>query len=399
MRWGTGLTVGCVLAVTPVVAHADRDAPANVISVGYLRTWVFGEASVTSHGAELTYMHYPVAKHNFAWSALGQVESYGGAFRAALGGQVVFGFFGVEAALARRGGDGVHGATYGVHVAPYASIGFLHLSLRFVAPIAGTDRYPPEVGLTLGLKGFAPLDQMPELIDLRLPSGRPLRDAAGRAHLPAVTLGDAAVTVGAPSRGEDRLAAARRWLADARLEAAAVVAFERLAEELAALGPDDARVAEARLAAEDERRHTAACLALASAFAGVPLALTALPPMPPRPLTISALAVEAFRDGCCGEGAAAAAAHDEARQTSDPAVRAVLETIAVEEGRHAAYAWQIVVDCLARAPADVRSALASEALADCGPSEAVRRGAQHRLRALLAGRPLPCAHAPRMVGG
>ncbi len=385
MQRAVAATFGLMVSTIPAFAHADETAPANVVSVGYLRTWVFGDAGVTSHGLEATYMHYPVAKNFLAYCALAQFETYGGAYRWALGGQLAMGFVGVELALARRGADTLHDATFGVHAAPYLSVGVLHLALRVVSPIGGADgRYPTEVGLTLGIKVPVPIDQMPELLRIRVPAGRPLRGADGTAWLPEVVLG-ACGAVERPLLGEtsSRRVAAARFVADGQLECAAVASFLRLAEELRALAVDPALVDAALAAAEDEVHHTDLCFALASAFAGVPLAPGPKPEVSPRRLDWSTLAVESFVDGCCGEGLAAEAAREEATRTDDPVVRAVLTTIADDEQRHAELGWQIVTFCLQVAPSVRRDLDAAIAGLDSeGPSLAarVRRGAVRRLR-------------------
>lgn len=384
MRSVVAGTCGLLVSAVPVFAHADDTSPANVVSVGYLRTSVFGDAAVSSHGIEATYMHYPVAKDLFAYCALAQLETYGGAFRWALGGQLAFGFVGVELALARRGSDASHGATLGIHAAPYLSLGIFHVALRVVSPIAGESRYPTEVGLSLGIKVPVALDRMPELLRIRVPGGRPLRKDDGTAWLPEVLLGERGALAW-PRLGDAlvRRRAAARFVADAQLESAAVACFLRLAEELRALSADPVLIDGALAAAEDEVRHTELCVALASAYAGVPLSLTPRPLFPTRAVDFATLAVESFVDGCCGEGLAAEAAREEAARTEDPAVRTALAIIAEDEQRHAELGWQIVTFCLQVAPS-VRSDLeAAIAGLDCeGPSLAarVRRGAVRRLR-------------------
>ncbi len=383
MRKAVATTFGLMVSLVPVFAHADSSAPANVVSLGYLRTWVFGDAAVTSHGIEVTYMHYPLASELLAYSGLVQFETYGGAYRIAGGGQLSFGVVGLEAALAHRGADATHAATLGIHLAPYLSVGFLHLALRVVAPISGDPGYPTEVGLTLGLKVPVPIDRLPELLRIRVPAGRPLRADDGTQWLPEVLLAEQGA-LAQPRLGDasTRRAAATRFVADGQLECAAIACFLRLAEELRALSADPALIEGALAAAEDEVRHTELCFALASAYAGVPLAPVPRPAVEPRAIDWATLAVESFVDGCCGEGLAAEAAREEAARTDDPVVRAALAILAEDEARHAELAWRIVTFCRRIAPVDGALEAAIADLHREGPSLAarVRRDAVRRLR-------------------
>jgi hypothetical protein len=129
------------------------------------------------------------------------------------------------------------------------------------------------------------------------------------------------------------------WLAEAaRLEAASVDAFERLAEELAALGAPSALVEAALEAAQDERRHARDVGALAmreGAVVGVPV-------VEPRPLRdLEALARDNAVEGCVRETFGAVVGLWQAQVATDVDVARVMSVVAVDEVGHAALAWRI----------------------------------------------------------
>ncbi len=339
-----------------------EDAPADVVSAGYIVSWVYGDASVTGHGGEISYMHYPKYDVMQALGGFVQVQSYGGGLRWAAGGQAAWSIAGLELGIAQRQGNGTYGTTVGIHMAPYVSIGFLHLAFRVVTPITGgSDRFPLETGLTLGIKGPSALgEHWPDPIKIRVPSGRPLRegDAAKVASVSSrrTWLGDVRPRV-AGLDGKARSERAARWLEDARMEHASIAAFSRLSLELMALGAPPELIESAHRAALDEVRHARLCFALASAYAGVTLSAGELPVSSPRSIDLARMAQESFLDGCLGEGRAAAVAREEASRCDDPAVRAVLTVIAREEQRHARLGWEIVEFCLERGGEPVFAAL------------------------------------------
>lgn len=125
----------------------------------------------------------------------------------------------------------------------------------------------------------------------------------------------------------------------ARLEATAVLAFERLERELFALGAPAALVARARSAATDEARHTDMVNALAAAFGGD----HAEAPVAPAWTTRSALdlALENAAEGCVRETYGALVATYQAASAEDPRVRAALTRIAADETEHAAFSWDL----------------------------------------------------------
>jgi hypothetical protein len=93
-------------------------------------------------------------------------------------------------------------------------------------------------------------------------------------------------------------------------------------------------------------------------------------------LSLEQIAVASLRDGCLGEGFAAALAGHACGRASDPEVRAVHAEIARDESEHAELAWRIVERRLkgwrsgsGRAP---RSARATAAAPGCGARSGFR---------------------------
>jgi hypothetical protein len=191
--------------------------------------------------------------------------------------------------------------------------------------------------------------------EICLPSGRALRTGEGVA-LPPVLAVDCA-------RADDVLASA--WLDDARAELASVPSFLRLADELNAVGaPAELRRA-ALAAADDERHHAAAAFAIASRWAKSPFAVAPLDAQPrfdrSSASALTQLAIEAWQDGCFGEGTAAACARRGLARVRDEQAAAVLARIAPDEERHADLSWRIVEWCWNAGGGAVRDAIAQVA--------------------------------------
>jgi rubrerythrin len=134
----------------------------------------------------------------------------------------------------------------------------------------------------------------------------------------------------------------------AEQEAAAALAFERLALELEAHGAPSELVTDARTAAEDERRHadifTRELSELCGAL-GVDVASPCAPegstaaPMYVRPLL--AVLLENAREGCANETFAAIVATAQAEACPAPRLRRALATIAADEQEHALLARRV----------------------------------------------------------
>jgi len=131
-----------------------------------------------------------------------------------------------------------------------------------------------------------------------------------------------------------------------------------------ALGAPPSLVAAAQRDALDEIRHTELCFGLARALDG-----RAASPGPfaearkartlsgSGTLAFAQLALDSLVDGALHEGVSARIIARLAKRCELPAVRAILEEIAADEGRHAADGWDVVTWCIAEGGAPVISAL------------------------------------------
>jgi hypothetical protein len=157
-------------------------------------------------------------------------------------------------------------------------------------------------------------------------------------------------------RGAPACTAAGAWLASvAELEGASVHAFVALAEELALHGAP-ARLKDAAAAsAQDEVRHARVMARLARARGGAPRAPRAHR-LPRR--SLGALARQNAVEGCVRETWGALLAAWQAAHARDSEVRAAMETIARDELRHAALAWEIEAWAAPRLSAGQRAVLA-----------------------------------------
>lgn len=128
----------------------------------------------------------------------------------------------------------------------------------------------------------------------------------------------------------------------AHLEAAAVVAFEELAQDLWLLGAPTRLVARCHAAARDEVRHASLVGALARRFGALVPAVRRVPP-PNRGQARArvALALENMVEGVVRETYAAAVELHRARVVEDPEVRAALAVVSRDEASHAQLSWDI----------------------------------------------------------
>ncbi len=150
----------------------------------------------------------------------------------------------------------------------------------------------------------------------------------------------------------ERMTVFELWARACANEGAAVVAFRQLEAELEALDAPVHLRAGANLAAAQEVRHAAISRAVAehvraqpSGTLDFPHRYTA-PPANPRTnlgrrYRLLRLALEAYADGCCNEGAEAIRLHMAAARSSAK-LSPVLRRIAVDEGAHAELAWSTI---------------------------------------------------------
>ncbi len=178
------------------------------------------------------------------------------------------------------------------------------------------------------------------------------------------------------------------WLARvARLEAASVVAFRRLAVELEAMGAPRSLVTQATRSANDETRHARVTSRLARARGARParVRVVATKARTPRDL-----AVENAVEGCVRESFAALVATWQARHAKDPAIARAMGVLARDETRHAALAWSVASWLGGRLDEDARAEVAA---ATRGALEALRREVASTPAALEVGAGLPGARA------
>jgi hypothetical protein len=124
----------------------------------------------------------------------------------------------------------------------------------------------------------------------------------------------------------------------ARLEAGSVAAFRRFASELTAFGAPRALVRSAERAARDEVRHARVTARLARRRGAKPGRVD----VPrPRARSLEAFALENAVEGCVRECFGALVATRQATHAVAPDVRAAMRSIADDETRHAALAWQV----------------------------------------------------------
>jgi hypothetical protein len=343
------------LLLVPASAHADGTTagPGVTASAGALIGWPLTEVNRgdLAVGGEASFMYFPQAMNGlvkpevgFDWGfggfAQGEALAHHGRF--ALGAQAGK-WYGLELGAAMRTGDGTHAGDLGLHTALFASAGVVGVDVRATVPFAKVvDSSLPslgvEVAVMLTLKAPFLLHNVGVLTSL-LDAGRRLRDGQG-----VLTASLATCEEPRSRRGGDPLAeiAAAEWAHDGLAEHASIPAFARLADELDALGAPRILGYRARRAAGQEVAHTRMCFSIASALAGRTIVPTNCPAPRNRRPSLEQIAVEAWVDGCVGEGTAALVAREAAAKAGTPGLRAVLERIGRDETEHAALSWDVV---------------------------------------------------------
>lgn len=124
----------------------------------------------------------------------------------------------------------------------------------------------------------------------------------------------------------------------AYLEAAAVIAFENIAEELRGFGAPTALVTEALRAADDERRHALLTAALAERFGGFVRAPEVLP-VPER--SLEDFALDNAIEGCVRETFGALVGRYQGEHAEDDEIARTMRILGEDETRHASLSWQI----------------------------------------------------------
>lgn len=145
-----------------------------------------------------------------------------------------------------------------------------------------------------------------------------------------------------------RIATVRDWLrAQGRLEAASVIAFEQLAQDLIAHDAPQRLARACRRAAADERRHARLCGTVAR-----PARVRRSTP------ALEALAIDNAVEGEVRETWGAVAAAWQAQTARSPVIRAAMRSIAPDELRHAELAAQLGRFYASRLPPAARARVA-----------------------------------------
>lgn len=254
----------------------------------------------------------------------------------------------------RRGGHGLHLGLVTLSEPYQLVLAGFQFPISLDIPVSGN--FWPQFNVGFGIR-FPGTFGLPRSACV---AGRPLREN-GEVVLAEVLAGEACAR--RDLDGELAILLAAAWLDDARAECASIPVFYALARDLVKVGAPRVLIQSALAAAEEELHHTILCSELAASFAGV--SLTPVIPKVPlandgnRDAALCRLAAESFRDGCLGEGAAAAQARCALQSASDPAVRHALAIIARDEARHAELAWSVLAFCLEEGGSRVRDAVAT----------------------------------------
>lgn len=220
----------------------------------------------------------------------------------------------------------------------------------FIFVLAGKERRLSAIALGVNAAGVI-ANVAYALTHISYTRGRQLRGPTGRilpTRRQASELGDAVAS------------AARAWRHNGDTEAASVSAFSMLSLDLAQLGAPLELVRAAHEDALDEIRHAELCYGLARKLGDTGAAvapMTGLGAIRSRPCTLAAVAVESWVEGAYLETVSAEIAKTVVDGVSDDAIRAALRTIAVDEAKHAAHAWEVVQWCIGRDRGAVAGAL------------------------------------------
>jgi hypothetical protein len=155
-----------------------------------------------------------------------------------------------------------------------------------------------------------------------------------------------------PSQSSDPVLVGDYLARSAHLEGASVIAFERMADELAALGAPRALIEAALAARDDELRHTRVMGDLARARGGEPPAVSVADA---SPRTAEEIALENAVEGCVRETFGALLGGYQALCAQDLEVRAAMHEIAEDEARHAALSHRVHGWLMGRLDADART--------------------------------------------
>ncbi len=329
------------------------------INPGVIMSGVISSPSAFALGGEASFMLWPKGNggsvlQQVGFGAFFQAQAYNFDHgRYALGVQAG-NVFGGELGWTYRERSATGGSQHGAHVAVFGSLGVIVASIRATIPlVGGADATHPapgfELAFCLSLKVPIPIGDV-SIIKDAFGSGRLLRDGTRAIASSVAGLRDRPM--------------ARAWANDAQTEHASTPSFLRLASELEALGAPACLVTRARRAALEELRHADDCFAIASAHAGGEVRPVGWPTAATREASLERVAVEAWLDGCIGEGAAARLAHE--ASASDPFTRQALRRMARDEATHAELSWDVLAFALSTGGRPVARAVSRSRLEDAG---------------------------------
>ncbi|HET9958491.1 MAG TPA: ferritin-like domain-containing protein [Polyangiaceae bacterium] len=357
-RW-----IGWCFGVSGLIALPSRAraADGHVLSLGYMHSFVYGDVPAAGNGMEGTLVFYPDSRTKFGLGGFAQLESYSPShLRLATGFQANYSVLGFELGYAYRAESPGGKASHGLQFGPFFSTGIVSTGLRVVPTIApGAGGYGTEVTWTLAFKipVWISGDPLGSYFTFGLPHGRPLRigdelcfpDLQSSVHTESVAGGlpdiDAYL--------------ARQWSKDAQEEHASIAEFSRLSLSLMVLGAPLPLLEAAQRAALDEIEHARGAFALMARYSKSRVVPGPMPRAAEARPTSSRveLASECLRDGCLGEGVAAAVARYASERAEEPALRAFLAVISEDEARHAELSWAILEWCLETGGREVAWAL------------------------------------------
>ena len=178
------------------------------------------------------------------------------------------------------------------------------------------------------------------------PAGTPCPSTQARLHCSKRIDGRTCMVEGRRTEGLDELEATPfdgvgpYFAYCAHLEAAAVVAFERLEGDLSHLGAPKRLVARVRRAAAQERRHVTVASRLSRRYGSEPQSATfSTGPLAPR--SLAAIATENMIEGVVRETYGALVAVHRSQSAMHPEVRKDLALIARDECSHAELSWDL----------------------------------------------------------
>lgn len=361
----TSIALGATLAATSAYA----EDPANFATAGLLLSVpIGGTVDQVGLGVGASVMRYPNEENFIGGGGFLQVQYLlGGGWRADAGFQSAFWPVGAEVGVTLLSSRN-RGFQVGLHLAPYLSVGYVTTSFRWTPLLSGGGRAFEITGAVnlwarFDDRGFGDLYDSDNCFFGCAIAGRPLM-VDGRATV-ATPVTDASWSLdhSAPDAAltdAERAKLADEWTRDMLDEHASIAAFARLSLQLLALGAPPELIARSHQAALEEVDHARRCAALASRFAGRPVAPGALPEAcaPVARVDLATMAADTLREGCLGEAVAAEVAARALAKATDAGVREALTVIARDEAEHARLAWDIVDWCVSAGGDPVRDALA-----------------------------------------